>query len=191
MRSQQSRLQAELKQTKPFASIYQEADLAIVKTADLLRRKASRIFEPYDLTLQQYNVLRILRGAGREGLPTLDIVERMIEETPGITRLLDRLEAKELVRRERCSGDRRQVLCFITPAGRKLLRELDAPADASHERSVGRLSERETLALIKLLERVRAGLEATGEPAAPRTKIIDGVANPANGRRKPKKEASR
>ncbi|HSN86827.1 MAG TPA: MarR family transcriptional regulator, partial [Thermoanaerobaculia bacterium] len=88
-----------------------------MRTTDLVRRAIARLLEPYDMTPQQYNVLRILRGAGEEGIPTLEISDRMIEQAPGITRLLDRLEAKKLVRRQRCPEDRRQVLCWLTPEG--------------------------------------------------------------------------
>src|SRR5215470_7514740 len=98
-----------------------------MRTADLVRRHATALIEPQGITLQQYNVLRILRGAGADGLPTLEVADRMIEQTPGVTRLLDRLEAKQLVRRQRCPKDRRQHLCWITPKGLALLRKLDAP----------------------------------------------------------------
>ena len=94
-----SRIQAEIKQKKPFRSRQQEAGLALLRTADVVRRRIARVIEPHGVTLQQYNVLRILGGAGKEGMPTLEIAGRMIERTPGITRLLDRLEAKRLVRR--------------------------------------------------------------------------------------------
>src|SRR5258706_12493191 len=87
----------ELKQTKPFPSKRQEAAVALLRTADVIRRLFGAVVEPKGITVQQYNVLRILRGAGEPGLPTLDIAERMIETTPGITRLIDRLETKKLV----------------------------------------------------------------------------------------------
>src|SRR5258706_5345171 len=87
----------ELKQTRPFPSKAQEAAVALMRTADVLRRLRSAIVEPNGMTAQQYNGLRILRGAGELGLPTLEIAERMIESTPGITRLIDRLGTKKLV----------------------------------------------------------------------------------------------
>ncbi len=111
---------------------------------------------PEDVTPQQYNVLRILRGAGDAGLPTLEIAERMIEQAPGVTRLLDRLEAKSLVRRERCARDRRQVLCYITADGTKLLARLDGPIDEADEAAMAGLTESETKTLIRLLDKVRA-----------------------------------
>src|ERR687897_938950 len=101
MRDETSALQKEIRQTRPFQSRGQEAVLALMRTTDLARRVIGKVLEPYDVTAQQYNVLRILRGAGEAGLPTLDIADRMIEQAPGITRLIDRLEAKGLVRRER------------------------------------------------------------------------------------------
>jgi DNA-binding MarR family transcriptional regulator len=116
------------------------------------------ILEPYGITAQQYNVLRILRGAGERGLPTLDIVERLIEETPGITRLIDRLEEKQLVARERCLTDRRQVFCRITKEGLKLLAKLDVPLNSAEEDVLGHLKKRELDELVDLLDRAREGL---------------------------------
>lgn len=114
------------------------------------------VFEQHDITNQQYNVLRILRGAGPGGLPTLDIAERMIEQTPGITRLLDKLESKKLVRRERPSDDRRQVLCYITQAGLSLLRKLDAPLTEQARQALRALAPPELDALIRLLTLIRS-----------------------------------
>ncbi len=119
----------EIKQTRPFASPADEAVVTLLRTADKLRAALSAVVEPHGITLQQYNVLRILRGAGDAGLPTLEIAARMIEHNPGITRLLDRLEAKKLVRRERCPHDRRQVLCYATPLALRTLRETDGPVE--------------------------------------------------------------
>ena len=106
-----SAIQKELKQARPFPARSVEGVVALLRTTDLLRRVLSGVVESRRLTLQQFNVLRILRGTGPEGMPTLEIGERMIEQSPGVTRLLDRLEAKALVRRERCPTDRRQVTC--------------------------------------------------------------------------------
>ena len=150
-----SKLQRELKQTKPFESLSQEAVLGLFRTADRLRRRAARVVEAHDWSLEQYNVLRILRGAGKEGLPTLEVAARMIEEFPAITRLMDKLETKQLVRRERCPRDRRQVLCWITPAGVDLLGTLDDPVRRNNRESVKMLGERELKTLITLLEKIR------------------------------------
>ncbi len=150
-----SKLQAEIRQTRPFASVQQEALLGLLRTADQVRRRITRLLEPHGVTMQQYNVLRILRGAGADGIPTLAIGERLIEETPGMTRLLDRLEAKHFVKRERCPGDRRQVTCRITPAGLKLLRDLDPVVAPGNPDILGGATERDLARLIPILDRIR------------------------------------
>jgi DNA-binding MarR family transcriptional regulator len=152
-----SDLLRELRQGRPFPSPAQAAVVSLLRTVDVVRRRVAAVVEPHGITSQQYNVLRILRGAGAAGLPTLAIAERMIEQAPGITRLLDRLEAKSLVRRERCPGDRRQVLCRITPAGNALLTALDATLDRVDRRVVAGLDDEELGALLRLLDKVRAG----------------------------------
>jgi DNA-binding MarR family transcriptional regulator len=151
-------LRAEIRQKKPFNSPAQEAILALSRTADVLQRRLAELVEPHGISLQQYNVLRILRGAGQEGTPTLEIADRMIQKTPGITRLLDKLEAKHLVRRKRCPEDRRQVLCWITSEGLRLLADLDTPLINSGTQAMNSISAFETKSLIALLDRVRAGL---------------------------------
>jgi DNA-binding MarR family transcriptional regulator len=133
----------------------QEAVVSILRTANYLRTFCSPIFDLHSITPQQYNVLRILRGAGLEGLPTLQIAERMIEHAPGVTRLLDRLEAKKLVRRERPSGNRRQVLCYVTKTGLDLVRELDGPMQEQAVEALRSLRKSEIDELIRLLERAR------------------------------------
>lgn len=162
-----SALQQEIRQRRPFRSRQQEGILALLRTTDVVRRFLARAVEPHGITLQQYNVLRILRGAGEEGIPTLAIGERMIEQTPGITRLLDRLEGKGLVRRKRCTEDRRQVLCWLTDPGRDLLAGLDATVDALDDGALGMLAAADVEALIRLLDQVRAGhAAAAAAPAA-------------------------
>jgi DNA-binding MarR family transcriptional regulator len=131
----------------------QKTAVSLMRTADLVRRAVSAVMEPFDITPQQFNVLRILRGAGGAGLPTLIIAERMIEQTPGITRLIDRLESKQLVLRKRCPTDRRQVFCLITKNGLALLDRLDAPVREAEERALAALSERQLQQLLSLLER--------------------------------------
>jgi len=152
-----SAIERELKQTRPFPTRRGEAAVALMRTADLLHRLLEQALEPLGVTAQQFNVLRILRGARPEPLPTLEIAERMIERTPGITRLLDRLEAKNLVQRDRCESDRRQVLCTITAAGLDLLRDADAVVRDIESRSLGRLSDLKTRQLIRLLDAIREG----------------------------------
>lgn len=151
-----SSIQREIRQRRPFRSRAQEGLVALLRTTDLLRRALARVVEPHGITLQQYNVLRILRGAGPDGLPTLEIAERMIEQAPGITRLMDRLEAKGLVRRERCPHDRRQVLCWINPAGFELLETLEEPMARAGEECLGVLKRPDLHRLIRLLDEVRA-----------------------------------
>ncbi len=155
-----SRLQRELHQRKPFRSLAHEATVGLARTADLSRRRFEAMLDPHGITASQYNVLRILRGAGQAGLPTLDVADRLVERAPGITRLLDRLEAKGLVRRERCGEDRRKVLCWATPRALRLLEALDAPVDATEAEVMAPLPDADRRELIRLLDRIRAGLGA-------------------------------
>ena len=151
-----SRIQQEIKQTRPFRTRAQEAAIALMRTADLVRRAVATIVEPHGITPQQYNVLRILRGAGEKGLPTLEIAERMIEQTPGITRLIDRLETKRLVSRERCATDRRQVFCRITREGLALIAGLDVPITDPDNLALASLNTRELGQLVNLLDKARS-----------------------------------
>jgi DNA-binding MarR family transcriptional regulator len=139
-----------------FRSREQRATLGLLRTADAIKRHFSQVIERHGITLQQYNVLRILRGAAPEGLPTLTIAERMIEQTPGVTRLVDRLEKKELVSRVPCPKDRRRVYCRITPQGLALLDELDEPINRADAHAVSVLQSADLDSLIALLDRVRA-----------------------------------
>jgi DNA-binding MarR family transcriptional regulator len=134
--------------------------VALLRTADLVRRAIAAVIEAKGITPQQFNVLRILRGAGPDGLPTLEIAERMVEQTPGITRLLDRLEAKKLVGRERCPTDRRQVTCRITAEGLALLKTLDVPVADAEKAALSALSPHQLKQLITLLDRTRNRLHA-------------------------------
>src|SRR5256885_2900429 len=134
--------------SQPPHARQQEAIVNILRTANYLRTFCSPVFDAHDITAQQYNVLRILRGAGLEGLPTLEIGERMIEHAPGITRLLDRLEAKKLVRRERPSDNRRQVICYVTKAGLDLVSKLDGPMKEQAVEALRRLKKSEIDELI-------------------------------------------
>lgn len=148
-------LQAEIKQTRPFRSSSQEAAVALLRTADVLRRRFEEVLAPTEITVQQYNVLRILRGAGEGGLPTLEIAERMIERAPGITRLVDRLESAGLVARERSAEDRRAVVCRATAKGLALLASLDDDVDEADDAALGMLTERERRELMRILGKVR------------------------------------
>lgn len=134
------------------------AVLGIMRAADVVRRRGTALLAPHGLTPQQFNVLRILRGARPDGLCTLTIAERMIEQTPGITRLIDRLEAKKLVARVRSEDDRRQVWCRITPAGLQLLARLDEPVGDFERAVMARLPRADQVRLAQLLDTVH------GEP---------------------------
>jgi len=139
-----------------FRSREQQAAVGLLRTADAVKRHFTQVIEHHGITLQQYNVLRILRGAGTDGLPTLTVGERMIEQTPGVTRLVDRLEKKNLVVRVPCPRDRRRVYCRITPEGMALLGELDEPIDRADRQAVAALHPSDLDSLIELLDRVRA-----------------------------------
>jgi len=118
-------LRDDIRQSRPFRNLAEEATLSVVRTFTLIRRAVAAVVEPAGITPAQYNVLRILRGAGPAGLPTLTVRDRMVDEAPGITRLIDKLELAGFVRRERAVPDRRQVFCTITPKGLALLKRLD------------------------------------------------------------------
>jgi DNA-binding MarR family transcriptional regulator len=144
------------KPAETFRSREQQATLGLLRTADAMKRSLAQVVEPHGVTAQQYNVLRILRGAGPDGLPTLSIGERMIEQTPGVTRLVDRLERKGLVDRKPCPKDRRRVFCRITSKGLELLTELDEPVNRWDSQAVSVLHPSDIDSLIALLDRVRA-----------------------------------
>lgn len=148
-------LYEQLKQKKPFASRAEAAYLAVQVIADEQRAKFNALFKSKDLTGAQYNVLRILRGAGSEGLSCREIGERMINRESDITRMLDRLEGRGLITRERQTDDRRVVLGFITKAGLELLKELDKPVDELHRSLMGHMSEKELDSLLELLGKAR------------------------------------
>lgn len=145
----------EIKQTRPFASKGQEATIALLRTADVVRRRLSKVVEREGTTLQQYNVLRILRGA-TTGLSALEIADRLIEETPGVSRLIDRLVAKKLVRRGRSADDRRRLECSITALGLELLSRLEDDVNRADAAPMDVLSRNDVRALIALLDRIRA-----------------------------------
>lgn len=128
-----------------------------MRAADRLRRRAARIVEPHGITLQQYHVLRILEDADEDGVPTLEVAGRMIEETPGVTRLLDKLEAKGCIRRQRCPRDRRQHLCWLSSEGGRLLERLTPMLIAEHERAIGHLGAGDRQRLLAFLDGIGSG----------------------------------
>ncbi len=154
-----ARLPAEIRQRRRFATKAEEAVVGLLRTADGVQRASEGCLGAQGISGQQYNVLRILRGAGSEGLPTLEIAERLIERTPGITRLVDTLERKKLVTRERGTKDRRVVRCRITRAGLTLLGALDAPVVRAAGQAMRGLRPAELLRLIALMDRVRQTLD--------------------------------
>jgi MarR family transcriptional regulator, organic hydroperoxide resistance regulator len=155
--SHTSRLQAELKQNVPFRSREQEAYLALLRTADALQASVEAKLSEFGLTGTQYNALRILRGAEPEGLPCTEIGERMITHDPDVTRLLNRLEKRGLVKRTRARTDRRVIYGRITVAGLKLLREMDEPIERHGRAMLKHVGQEQLRQLIELLELVRSG----------------------------------
>ena len=151
----------EIKQSRPFASSADEAVVALLRRADQLRGTLTLVVEPAGITLQQYNVLRILRGAGEGGLPTLEIAARMIEHSPGITRLLDRLETKGLVARHHCRDDRRRVLCRNTERALRLLASVDSPLSQATAHALGALDARDQAGLVRLLDAIRPAIPSS------------------------------
>jgi DNA-binding MarR family transcriptional regulator len=126
-RTKQSSLATALKQKRPFASLEQEVYLSVLRTASELSYAIDQFFRPFGITSSQYNVLRILRGAGTDGLCRNEISERMVTATPDMSRLLDRMEKAGWVTRERAENDRRQVSTHITKSGMELLARLEEP----------------------------------------------------------------
>jgi len=155
--SRSSRLQAELKQNVPFRSPGQEAYLALLRTADALQTSVEAKLSEFGLTGTQYNALRILRGAEPDGLPCSEIGERMITHDPDVTRLLNRLQKRGLVKRTRAKTDRRVVYGRITAAGLKLLREMDEPIEQHGREMLKHVGQQSLLQLIELLDLVRSG----------------------------------
>ncbi|WP_114208500.1 MarR family winged helix-turn-helix transcriptional regulator [Acidisarcina polymorpha] len=149
-------LQREIRQTKDFASTEGEAALNVLRTAEVIQQKLNTVLKPFDLTLTQYNVLRILRGAGDEGITCSVLAERMIARDPDITRLLDRMERSGLVVRQRSAADRRVVLTMLHLNGDRLLDETQQPMRDAMLGLMGRLGENRLLSLISSLEDVRA-----------------------------------
>jgi DNA-binding MarR family transcriptional regulator len=148
-------LQEEIRQQKPFVSLEQEAVLNVLRTADVLQQRLAAALKPFKLSHSQYNVLRILRGAGPKGLACREISERMITRDPDITRLLDRLEARGLLTRARDQKDRRVVMARITSEGQRLLEVLDRPIVEVDRQLLQHLGEQRLRALIELLELAR------------------------------------
>lgn len=149
-------LRDELKMTRPFRSVEEEAILSIARTAALMEHSGAEALKPFNLTITQYNVLRILRGAGREGLCRNEVGERLVTKVPDVTRLLDRMEAADLIVRQRSDTDRRIVATRITDKGLKLLEKIDRELPAIHARQIGHVGQKRLRELISILEEVRS-----------------------------------
>ena len=153
-----NRLQLEIQQSKPFQSLELEAMLNLARTSDEVRRLSQEILKPHGISITQYNMLRILRGAGALGLTCAQISERMITHAPDLTRLLDRLQQRGLVAREREEQDRRVILSRITHEGLELL-ELASPAlEAAPPKLFRGISKVRVRALIDALEQIRCAV---------------------------------
>jgi DNA-binding MarR family transcriptional regulator len=145
----------EIKKARPFDSLEQEAMLNVMRTADVLAGEVALLLKPAKLSATQYNVLRILRGAGPDGLPCGEVAQRMITRDPDVTRLLDRMEKRKLISRSREKHDRRVVCARITPTGEKLLAELDPVVIEAHKKQLGHLTNDQLKLFIELLELAR------------------------------------
>lgn len=145
-----------------FDSLEQETFLNLWRTYDRLHVLEEELFGRYELTPQQYNALRLLRGEGGNKLATLELASRLVSRAPDITRLLDKLEDRQLIERERPADNRRMVLIGLTAKGRALLADLDQQVRACHARQLGHLSQDQLRQLTALLEAARAPHEEAG-----------------------------
>lgn len=150
-------LHEELKQSKPFHSLEEEAFLNIARTHAVLEHTLAQALKPFDITPTQYNVLRILRGAGADGLCRNEVGERLVRRVPDVTRLLDRMEEMDLVGRVRGGEDRRYVTARITRQGLALLERLDREICRIHRTQLGHVDRKLLRSLIDLLTAVRGG----------------------------------
>ncbi len=148
----------------PQTHLEEQVFVNVMRTADALARGGEALLKPTGLSATQYNVLRILRGAGTQGLACREVGCRMISRDPDITRLLDRMESRGLIARAREEQDRRVVKTRITPEGLRVLAELDAPVQELHRRQLHHLPAKELRQLSRLLERVRAQAETPCSP---------------------------
>ena len=145
-----------------FDSLQQEVYLGLWRTYDRLRALEDELFSRFDLTAQQYNVLRLLKAARPEALPTLSLADRLVSRAPDVTRMIDRLEERGLVRREKQPGDRRVVRVRLTDAGEALVNEIAGPLADCHARQLGHLSDADLKRLSALLREARRPHEPDG-----------------------------
>ena len=149
------KLKSEIKQQRGFESLEEEATLNVARTAEFMMNAVAEVLKPFALTVTQYNALRILRGAGGNGLMCSEIGERMVTKESDITRLLDRLETRGLISRERPAENRRVVIATITDTGLNLLADLDRPVADCNKRLSAGLGKAELKALVSMLEAIR------------------------------------
>lgn len=147
-----------------FDSAEQEAYLNLWRTYDLLKRIEDKLFGAWDLTAQQYNALRLLRGEHPVTLPTLTLARRLVSPAPDITRMLDKLEARGLVERRRLDDNRRVVQVGISPAGLALLGQLDEPVRQCGREQLGHLSAAQLSQLTELMRKARQPHEPDAGP---------------------------
>ena len=145
----------ELQQIKPFRHIEEEIFLNLQRAADATLQELADVLRPSGISPTQYNVLRILRGAGEGGVTCKDIAARMITRDPDITRLLDRLERRHLVTRSRAKEDRRFVAIRITDGGLALLADLDEPIEQKQLSLMRHMSKEQLHSMLELLEQIR------------------------------------
>lgn len=164
------RVAGEIRQTRPFAQPDREMAVTLLRTSDVLHHAVESALRPWGVSPEQYNVLRILQGAGPQGLPTLEIADRMVARAPNVTRLLDKMVEKGLARRERSEDDRRVVRISATADSAPLLREMNAAVDALLHGRLGSMGARELKSLTAGLDEVRARLTVpTAREAVGRT----------------------
>jgi DNA-binding MarR family transcriptional regulator len=152
-----ARLAEEIRMTKPFSLVEEEATLSLVRTADVLSQRTADLLKLFDVSPAQYNVLRILRGA-KEALACGQMAERMVSRDPDITRLLDRMEGRGLVSRARDGQDRRVVKTQIEAKGLRLLEEIEPFIAAHHRKQFAGFGEKKLKQLIEWLEQIRENI---------------------------------
>jgi DNA-binding MarR family transcriptional regulator len=153
-----STLENEIKQTRPFANLREETAVNLRRSSSAWEVTFDRLLEPYDITGTQYNVLRILRGAGPDGLCRQEIRDRLVHRMPDATRLLDRMEDAGLITRRRSDVDRRMVNTALTEKGRTLVDSLDGPVSTIHAEKSAHMSDAQLHTLNELLTLFRERL---------------------------------
>jgi DNA-binding MarR family transcriptional regulator len=147
-----------------FDSLEQKAYLSLWRTYDRLWAVENELFSQWELTAQQYNILRLLLASFPRPVPTLSLVSRLISRAPDVTRMLDRLETRGLISRERSSEDRRTIFIAITEKGKRLLKAIARPLQQCHRQQLGHLSEAQLRTLVELLDMARHPHELPDSP---------------------------